>query len=100
MNIETLQKAVKERAKREGYFLNPCEDFLKTLFEGLYKNVERYGYPSCPCRLSAGIFEEDIDLICPCLYRDPDLHQHGRCFCGLYMTEAYMNNKKKSMVSK
>lgn len=98
MNLETLKNAIKNRAKREGYLLNPDEDFLESIFEGLYKNVERYGYPSCPCRLSDGVFEEDIDLICPCLYRDPDLYHYGRCFCGLYMTEAYMNNKDKPVV--
>ncbi len=98
MNIETLKNAIKNRTKKEGYFLNPDEDFLESLFEGLYKNVERYGYPSCPCRLSIGIFEEDIDLICPCIYRDPDLYHYGRCFCGLYMTETYMNDKNKVVV--
>ncbi len=98
MNLDTLKKAIEERAKREGYLLNPNEDFLNTLFEGLYKNVQRYGYPACPCRLSSGTFEEDIDLVCPCIYRDPDLYHYGRCFCGLYMTDAYMNNENKPVV--
>jgi len=37
-----------DRAKKEGYLLNPDEDFLKSLFEGLYKNVERYGLSILP----------------------------------------------------
>ncbi|MDD5689302.1 MAG: ferredoxin-thioredoxin reductase catalytic domain-containing protein [Caldisericia bacterium] len=98
MNIETLKNAIKDRAKREGYLLNPDENFLDSLFEGLYKNVVRYGYPSCPCRLSTAILKEDLDIVCPCLYRDPDLYHYGRCFCGLYMTEAYMKSKDRPVV--
>lgn len=98
MNLDTLKNSITKRAKNEGYLLNPNEDFLNSLFEGLYKNVKRYGYPACPCRLSSGKFEEDIDIVCPCLYRDPDLYHYGRCFCGLYMTEAYMNSENKPVV--
>jgi desulfoferrodoxin-like iron-binding protein len=98
LNLDTLKNSITKRAKNEGYLLNPNEDFLNSLFEGLYKNVKRYGYPACPCRLSSGKFEEDIDIVCPCLYRDPDLYHYGRCFCGLYMTEAYMNSENKPVV--
>jgi ferredoxin-thioredoxin reductase catalytic subunit len=60
-------------------------DFLNNLFEGLKANEERYGYPSCPCRLASGKFEFDRDIICPCDYRDPDVAEHGACYCALFV---------------
>ena len=59
-------------ARVHGYRLNPDPEFLQALIEGLCVNEERYGYPSCPCRIATGIFAIDRDIICPCDYRDPD----------------------------
>jgi ferredoxin-thioredoxin reductase catalytic subunit len=53
----------------------------------LLKNEERYGYPSCPCRLASGKLELDRDIICPCDYRDPDINEYGMCYCALYVRE-------------
>ncbi|MGQ9584162.1 MAG: ferredoxin-thioredoxin reductase catalytic domain-containing protein [Anaerolineae bacterium] len=88
-NPEVL--ALYERLKREGeaagYFLNPDVDFVLGLVEGLLTNEARYGYQSCPCRLASGVREEDLDIICPCDYRDPDLDEYGACYCALYVSE-------------
>ena len=75
-------------ARSRGYRLNPDPEFLAPLLEGLRENEERYGYPSCPCRLSSGVFEADRDIICPCDYRDPDVQEFGTCYCCLYVDEA------------
>jgi ferredoxin-thioredoxin reductase catalytic subunit/rubredoxin len=56
--------------------------------EGLKTNEERYGYPSCPCRLATGNLDLDRDIICPCDYRDPDVAQYGSCYCRLYVNKA------------
>ena len=80
---------VRQRAEADartyGYYLNPDPAFLQSLLEGLKKNEERYGYPSCPCRLASGKFEFDRDIICPCDYRDPDIAEFGACYCALYV---------------
>lgn len=52
-------------AKYAGYFINPYENFTLDLIQGLLTNQDRYGYPSCPCRLSLGKKEDDLDIICP-----------------------------------
>ena len=75
-------------ARAHGYLLNPDPEFLRALVEGLAVNEERYSYPSCPCRIAAGIFEADRDIICPCDYRDPDVEEFGACYCSLYVDEA------------
>ena len=56
--------------------------------EGLKTNEERYGYPSCPCRLATGKLDLDRDIICPCDYRDPDVAEYGACYCRLYVNKA------------
>jgi len=86
--LRTLDK-VRQRAegdaKSHGYYLNPDREFLESLVEGIKQNEDRYGYPSCPCRLASGKFEFDRDIICPCDYRDPDVEEYGYCYCGLYL---------------
>jgi len=85
----TTLTAVRQRAEADaktgGYYLNPDPAFLQSLLEGLKQNEERYGYPSCPCRLASGKFEFDRDIICPCDYRDPDVAEFGACYCALYV---------------
>jgi len=80
-----VRKRAESDAKTHGYILNPSQKFLKALIEGLKRNEERYGYPSCPCRLASGIFEYDKDIICPCEYRNPDVEEFGACYCALYV---------------
>jgi ferredoxin-thioredoxin reductase catalytic chain len=81
-------------ARKGGYNLNPDTEFTKNLVRGYIKNEQRYGYPSCPCRLASGKKEEDLDIICPCDYRDPDLGQFGACYCALYVTVAIRDGQK------
>ncbi|HJX39550.1 MAG TPA: ferredoxin-thioredoxin reductase catalytic domain-containing protein [Anaerolineae bacterium] len=86
-----IAQALYERLKREaeaaGYFLNPDRGFVLGLMDGLLTNEERYGYQSCPCRLAEGVRQKDLDIICPCDYRDPDLDEYGACYCALYVSE-------------
>ena len=86
-SAEVLYERLKREAEAAGYFLNPAKEFVLSLMEGLLINEERYGYQSCPCRLAEGIREKDLDIICPCDYRDPDLDEYGACYCALYVSE-------------
>jgi ferredoxin-thioredoxin reductase catalytic chain len=85
---------LKREAESGGYHLNPDVAFAKDLVQGLLTNRERYGYPSCPCRLAAGERAEDLDIICPCDYRDPDLEEYGSCYCGLYVSTPVVKGEK------
>lgn len=84
--FEALFERLAREAGESGYNLNPDDEFTRELVEGLLTNIQRYGYPSCPCRLAEGDREVDRDIICPCDYRDPDLSEHGCCFCALYVS--------------
>ena len=85
VTLEMVRQRAESDAKTYGYHLNPDSNFLRDLLEGLKQNEERYGYPSCPCRLASGKFEFDRDITCPCDYRDPDVEEFGACYCALYV---------------
>jgi ferredoxin-thioredoxin reductase catalytic chain len=91
--IGELKRRAETDAKTNGCYLNPDSDFLQDLLEGLQKNIERYGYQSCPCRLASGKFELDRDIICPCDYRDPDVTEYDQCYCSLYVSKNVHDGK-------
>lgn len=91
---ETYEKFKKE-VEETGYNVNDDVEFVEMLLENLDVNTERYGYAACPCRLASGEREKDLDLICPCDYRDADLNDYGACFCALYVTQDVLDGKQK-----
>ncbi len=94
MNEKTLKRyeQIKEIAEKGGYHLNPDEEMTIALIDGLVVNNERYGDEVCPCRLFRGTLEDNLDIVCPCYYRDDDLAEYGSCFCGLYVTQEVIEN--------
>ena len=94
--VEALFEKLKKNAEDFGYNLNPDIEFTKELVRSLLINEKRYGYQSCPCRLASGTREEDLDIICPCDYRDAVLNQFGCCFCSLYVSGDVVQGKKKA----
>jgi ferredoxin-thioredoxin reductase catalytic chain len=84
--IDSLYEKIKKQAEGSGYYINPDVQFAKDLAEGLLVNEERYGYMLCPCRLTSGERMKDLDIICPCDYRDADLTEFGACYCALYVS--------------
>ena len=84
----------KKSAEDNGYFINPDKEFVETLIENIEVNKDRYGYGACPCRLASGDKTKDLDLICPCDYRDIDLEEYGSCFCALYVNKKIANSQE------
>ncbi|MDD5502066.1 MAG: ferredoxin-thioredoxin reductase catalytic domain-containing protein [Candidatus Thermoplasmatota archaeon] len=94
--IEKTYWNIKRDAEANGYRLNPDLEFTKNLVRGLLVNEKRYGYWACPCRLASGKKDEDLDIICPCDYRDPDLGEFGACYCALYVSQEIAEGKKQA----
>lgn len=92
--IEKLYQKLNREAETSGYHLNSDVEFTKDLVRGILANQKRYGYWACPCRLASGVKEEDLDIICPCDYRDPDLTDYGACYCALYVSEDVLKGQK------
>lgn len=82
-------REIKEIAEAGGYRLHPDEEFCMGLIAGILKNDARYGLEACPCRLVRGEARDNLDIICPCYYRDDDLAEFGACFCALYIGENF-----------
>lgn len=80
MNAEQLYDTLRKIQEPKGYFLNRERKKVFDLLDGLLINRERYGYMSCPCRLASGNRDWDRDIICPCVYREEDLREYGRCY--------------------
>ena len=95
-DVQRLFERLKAEAESAGYHLNPDTGFTKGLVEGLLVNEARYGYWACPCRLASGSKEQDLDIICPCDYRDPDLDEYDTCYCALYVSQDVVDGKKKA----
>lgn len=89
MNKEELFEMLKKVQEPKGYYFSNDKEKVLELLEGLLSNKERYGYMSCPCRLASGNREEDQDIICPCLYREPDVKEYGSCYCNLYVSKEW-----------
>ena len=92
--IDRAYEKYKKDAIAGGYNINPDVSFTKNLIQGLLVNQARYGYQSCPCRLSMGNKEDDLDIICPCDYRDRDVVEYGACYCALYISQAVLEGKR------
>jgi ferredoxin-thioredoxin reductase catalytic chain len=93
MTTETLYGVLKKYAGSQGIQLNKDREYVLEILEGLLRNESRYGYRSCPCRLATGIREKDADIICPCAYRNPDLEKYGSCYCRLYVSTEWNEEK-------
>ncbi|MCP4611434.1 MAG: ferredoxin:glutaredoxin reductase [Planctomycetes bacterium] len=94
--LEALYQRLEREAEESGYHLNPDIEFDKDLLRSLLINEQRYGYWCCPCRLSSGNKIEDLDIICPCDYRDPDLNEYGVCYCALYVSDVIAKGEKEA----
>ena len=86
MDINQLYEMLKKSQEAKGYFFNRDKERVFDLLSGLMKNKDRYGYMSCPCRLASGNYEKDKDILCPCVYREPDVKEFGSCYCDLYVS--------------
>lgn len=93
MDVEKLYEMLKKVQEAKGYEFSADKERTFELLEALLVNKERYGYMACPCRLAAGEREKDQDIICPCVYREPDVKEYGSCYCNLYVTREWNEGK-------
>jgi ferredoxin-thioredoxin reductase catalytic subunit len=92
---EKLRAELARDAESGGYHLNPDEEFARALAEGLLANEKRLGYRCCPCRLASADAEVDLDIVCPCDYRDADLEEWGACYCALYVSQEVLDGGRE-----
>ncbi|MBW1980449.1 MAG: ferredoxin:thioredoxin reductase [Deltaproteobacteria bacterium] len=93
MDAEKLYEVLRKVQEPKGYYFNADRERTMELLEGLLQNKQRYGYMACPCRLANGDREWDKDIICPCVYREPDVKEYGSCYCNLYVSREWNEGK-------
>lgn len=93
MEARKLFEMLKKSQEEKGYYFSNDLDRVMELIEALIQNKERYGYMACPCRLASGDRDHDKDIICPCVYREPDVKEYGSCYCNLYVSMDWNNSK-------
>lgn len=82
---EELKKRLKEHAEGKSFKLNPDEELVNALIEGMIKNKEEYGEYYCPCRLITGDEMVDKKNICPCTTHEKEVEETGHCHCHLFV---------------
>ena len=93
MNTDALYEMLRKVQEPQGYYFNNDRERVFELLEALLINKERYGYMACPCRLASGNRKNDEDIICPCVYRIPDVKEYGSCYCNLYVSKEWNEDK-------
>ncbi len=93
MKPAELYDLLKKAQEPKGYYFNKDREWVLSILSDLLVNKERYGYSSCPCRLATGEREKDRDILCPCVYRARDVNEFGSCYCNLYVSEDWNNDK-------
>lgn len=91
--VEKLYEMLRKAQEPKGFFFNKDKEWTFGLLESLLVNKGRYGYMCCPCRLASGDGEKDKDIICPCVYRGPDVETYGSCYCSLYVSRDWNDGR-------
>ncbi|HHO76067.1 MAG TPA: ferredoxin:thioredoxin reductase [Deltaproteobacteria bacterium] len=86
MDVHSLYDMLVKVQEPKGYYFNRDIERVFDILDSLLVNRERYGYMSCPCRLASGDRDRDSDIICPCIYRAQDVEEYGSCYCNLYVS--------------
>jgi ferredoxin-thioredoxin reductase catalytic chain len=88
MDVDEQAEKIKDWAKRyaekKGIQLNPDEERVDEVVKGLAARQAKFGKRYCPCRIVTGDVEEDKKIICPCVYHEEEVREHGMCHCQLF----------------
>jgi len=82
--VEKTREWLVRYADKKGYILNPDEEILHIVLDGLTRNRNELGHQYCPCRIVTGDKEEDKNIICPCVYHEEEIKTNGSCHCALF----------------
>lgn len=79
---------IKGLSEKNEFQVNPDQEKVKSLIQGVMENERNHGMKYCPCRLTTKDFEEDLKLVCPCNFRIQETYKEkidGECWCGLFV---------------
>jgi ferredoxin-thioredoxin reductase catalytic chain len=82
--MDKMHESLARYANKKGFILNPNEEMLHLVIEGLSRNKVEHGKQYCPCRIISGNEEEDRKIVCPCIYHEDEIETDGICHCSLF----------------
>ncbi len=88
LDKEKFHEAIIKFTENNEFQLNPDQEKIEMLLDGLFNNEQNHSLKYCPCRLITKDFAEDLKLVCPCnfliheTYKDKE---DGECWCGLFV---------------
>ena len=87
--IDTPEKVVQtweDLAAKADFHLWDDKQAVSDLSNGVLENVRSNGAKYCPCRITSGEREKDLQLICPCNFKaQKTWKEYGECWCGLFV---------------
>ena len=86
MNKEELIRAWKKFTEKNDFKLNPDNQHVETVADGILKNEQTHKLKLCPCRIRDGTRQRDLELICPCNFKLQETWKtKDMCWCGLFI---------------
>lgn len=82
-----FREAIEKFSEKREFQVNPDEENIQLLFEGIFNNEKNQGMKYCPCRMIEKDFEKDLKLVCPCNFLIHETFkdiEEGECWCGLF----------------
>jgi len=68
------------------FHLNPNQETVRLLAQGVLTNEKNKGLKFCPCRMTLGDREADKKLVCPCNFKSQKTwREKGECWCSLFI---------------
>ena len=93
MNKDEIRSAWEKFTDNNDFMLNPDEEHVTMVIDGVLANEKDCGVKLCPCRLRDGTRKRDLELICPCNFKTQDAWKsEGRCWCGLFVKRGPESN--------
>jgi ferredoxin-thioredoxin reductase catalytic chain len=86
MNRDDLLRVWEKFSEKTDFKLNPDAEHVDMVAKGVLKNEEKFGLKLCPCRLRDGTRKMDLELICPCNFKNQEIWKtKNECWCGLFV---------------
>jgi len=87
LNKGQFRAAIEQLSEKREFQVNPDNERVAQLLEGLFNNEKNHGLKYCPCRMIEKDFERDLQLICPCNFLIHETYKdkkEGECWCSLF----------------
>lgn len=80
-----LRAKLDKHLATKSFRFNPDQSAVDNLITAMVKRHEKAGEFYCPCRVVTKNREQDVKIICPCVYHEDEVKNDGHCKCWLFV---------------